>query len=349
MLQYLSTISEISRHLDALQYSQLILLTDTQVRRLCLPILKREVSLFKKIRIIELPSGESYKNLKSCQHIWKKMMQWNVDRDAIMINLGGGVIGDIGGFAASVYKRGIRFIHIPTTLLAMTDASVGGKTAIDFMSYKNIIGVFAEPDYVFICPAFLHTLSFRQLMSGYAEMVKHALVGSASFWEELQAVNPATVDNWLPLIQRSVSIKERIVSKDYRESGARKVLNFGHTIGHALESHALNNRHKLLHGHAIALGMIAEAYLSVELGYLSSQTHEAICAYLLPHYAPYGRHKTISFNALRPYLYQDKKNKNGSLRFSLLKSPGSPVWDIACSEQDVKNALRYLRELLQTS
>jgi 3-dehydroquinate synthase len=227
----------------------------------------------------------------------------------------------------------------------MVDASVGGKTGIDFKSYKNAIGFFSEAEKVFICTDFLNTLPDDELLSGYAEVVKHALISSDAKWEQVSNLDPLVIDNWLLMIQHSVAVKQNIVQQDYKETGLRKVLNFGHTIGHAIESYAMKQKKPLLHGHAVALGMIAESYLSMIKCNLPPGDFAAISGYLLQHYGKYADVK-VSYKSLKKYLLNDKKNSKGEFQFSLIEEIGKPVYNISCSEQDVKNALGQLKDLL---
>jgi 3-dehydroquinate synthase len=318
---------------------------DENTRACCLPLLLQAAPVLNNAFIIEIPAGESLKNLATCEVIWKELLKQHIDRNALLINLGGGVITDMGGFVALAYKRGIHFIQIPTTLLSMVDASAGGKTGIDFKGYKNAIGFFSEAEKVFIYPDFLKTLPDEELLSGYAEVVKHALISDADVWKKLQQQNPLEIKDWLSVIQHSVSVKQNIVQHDYKEQGLRKVLNFGHTIGHAIESYSLKKKKPILHGHAVALGIVAESYLSMIKCNLPPGDFAEINSYLLQHYGKYCSVK-LSYKSLKKYLLNDKKNSDGNIMFSLIEEIGKPVFNITCSEQDVKNALGHLKDLL---
>jgi 3-dehydroquinate synthase len=264
-----------------------------------------------------------------------------LDRKALMINLGGGVIGDMGGFCASTYKRGIDFIQIPTTLLSQVDASVGGKLGVDFNGLKNHIGVFKEPIAVFINDDFLSTLNSRELRSGYAEIIKHALIADSNKWVKLQSIQSLQEVDWLPLIKESVAIKEYITTTDPTEKGLRKVLNFGHTIGHAIETHYLFITDKrLLHGEAIAIGMICEAWLAFKKGYLSISDVEEIKSYILNIY-PYTSIPLIDIEPILTHIYQDKKNEGGKLLYSLLNKIGDSNFNIQITYEETKEALLY--------
>jgi len=344
-ITFLNSLSEINAFLKGRKYSRHVILVDENTRACCLPLLLNEVPILNEAFIIEIPAGEENKTLETCQLIWEQLLKQNIDRNALLINLSGGVITDMGGFIASAYKRGIPFVNIPTTLLAMVDASAGGKTGIDFNNHKNAVGFFREAENVFIYSHFLKTLSDEELLSGYAEVVKHALISDATLWKELLQLNPLKVKDWKQIIERSVAVKQKIVRQDYKETGLRKVLNFGHTIGHALESYSLRKKKPMLHGHAVALGMMAESYLSMILCKFPVEDFAEINAYLLQHYGKYCS-VNLSYKSLEKYLLNDKKNSNGNFQFSLIEQIGKPVFNISCSEQDVKNALRHLKDLL---
>ena len=254
---------ELKKTLKAYQFHKKFLLVDENSFTHCVSEFIVQTDLTNDIEIIEIESGEENKTLEICQYIWQTFLDFNADRKTLLINLGGGVITDLGGFIASTYKRGIDFINVPTTLLAQIDASVGGKVGIDFNNFKNIIGVFNEPKLVVIYPYFLKTLNKRQMLSGYVEALKHGLIADKLYWKILQTGLLSDANNWEKLIESSIEIKNNIVKNDFEENGERKKLNFGHTIGHAIESHSLkHDKFPLLHGEAIAIGIICEAYLS---------------------------------------------------------------------------------------
>ena len=296
-------------------YSQIAILVDENTKRDCL----HKLSNFDNSIIIEIKSGEEYKNINTCNFIWEQLTKNNFDRNSLLINLGGGVIGDMGGFCASTYKRGIDFVHIPTTLLAMADASVGGKLGIDFNGFKNQIGIFNNPKSVLINPTFLETLPENQLKSGFAEAVKHALISDVNLWKELQNTSFENLD-WKNIIKTSVQIKNKIVSDDPFEKGDRKKLNFGHTFGHAIESYYLEKRTPILHGEAVFMGMILET----EMSFLSEMDKNEIKNYILSNFAlPYTPKK---YN-LHKFLINDKKNQDGKISFSLLNKIGNCTID----------------------
>jgi len=320
------------------EYSHIAILVDEFTNKYCLPIIQDLLpSNFTKILI---KSGEHHKNLATCERVWDRMTQANMDRHSLMVNLGGGVIGDLGGFCASTYKRGIDFIQIPTTLLAQVDASVGGKLGIDFHGLKNHIGVFQLPKTVLIDPKFIETLSIQQKKSGFAEIIKHCLIRDEQEWNAIRQQSFEELD-LSKLIAHSVAIKEAVVLEDPKETGLRKILNFGHTLGHAIETYLLDQgKRKILHGEAIAIGMIAEAFISHQRDLISLQELEEIESYLFENYGRVKLHpeeisKIIALTA------QDKKNKGKEIRFSLLTGIGDCGYDIPVSASEMKKAIQY--------
>ena len=309
--------------LDASKYSKIGILVDENTKEFCLPLL----SEFKKSIIIEIKSGEENKNIDTCNLIWKELTKNCFDRDSLLINLGGGVIGDMGGFCASTYKRGIDFIQIPTSLLAMVDASVGGKLGIDFNGLKNQVGLFSNPKTVIINPKFLETLLENELKSGFAEVVKHALITDKNLWNHLKNSNLLDLD-WEEIIETSVQIKNKIVVSDPKERGERRKLNFGHTFGHAIESYYLQKGTPILHGEAIFMGIILES----ELSSLSVSEKNDIKNYILSNFSlPYTPSKSDLLNFLR----NDKKNKEEEINFSLLNTIGNCTINNLFSEDEL--------------
>ena len=266
-----------------------------------------------------------------------------LDRQALVINLGGGVIGDMGGFCASVYKRGIPFITIPTTLLSQVDASVGGKLGIDFLGFKNHLGVFQLPEAVLIAPEFLATLPQRELRSGYAEVIKHGLIRDATYFRALPSTNWQRQD-WARIIRHSIEIKKAVVQVDPKESGLRKILNFGHTIGHAIESFYLTRSQPLLHGEAIAIGMIAEGFLSFEkIGFSFEELNEMSTMLL----TIFGKVELDpnDCDRLVELCAQDKKNEGSTQLFTLLPKIGDCNYNIAVTREEIKHAILYYQQL----
>jgi 3-dehydroquinate synthase len=285
-----------------------------------------------------------HKNLATCSLIWEEMTRLQLSRQALLINVGGGVIGDMGGFCAGVYKRGIAFVQVPTTLLSQVDASVGGKTGVDFNGFKNHLGVFQIPEKVFIVPAFLQTLPAREIRSGYAEIIKHWFIAKAASFAAQKAIGLHTKD-WKALIEESVAIKAAVVAADPLEKGLRKVLNFGHTIGHAIETFFLNQGGPdLLHGEAIAIGMICESYLSHRKGLLPAGELKAIEEFIL---GIYGR-VAIAATDLLPIsalALQDKKNTGTVIKCTLLNGIGQAVYDQPISLEEIRDSIRYYTSL----
>ncbi len=309
--------------LDVSNYSKVGILVDENTKRDCLHKLpKIENSI-----IIEVTSGEINKSISICNYIWEQLSEHNFDRDSLLINLGGGVIGDMGGFCASTYKRGIDFIQIPTTLLAMVDASVGGKLGVDFNGLKNQVGLFSNPKAVLINPEFLQTLPEDQLKSGFAEVVKHALVSDKNLWKEIISV-PFTEMNWEVIIETSIDIKNKIVISDPFEKGERKKLNFGHTFGHAVESYYLEKGTPILHGEAVFMGIIKESEFSSLTDLDKNQIKNYILSnFQLPHFP--------SKSELLSFMRNDKKNFDKKINFSLLKEIGNCTINNLFSEDEL--------------
>jgi 3-dehydroquinate synthase len=335
----IAPISEsLATFFDQNEYSHIAILVDEFTNKYCLPIIQDLLpSNFTKILI---KSGEHHKNLATCEQVWDRMTKANMDRHSLLVNLGGGVIGDLGGFCASTYKRGIDFIQIPTTLLAQVDASVGGKLGIDFHGLKNHIGVFQLPKAVLIDPKFIDTLSIQQKKSGFAEIIKHCLIRDEQEWNLIRQQSFEELD-LSKLIAHSVAIKEAVVLEDPKEAGLRKILNFGHTLGHAIETYLLDKgKRKILHGEAIAIGMIVEAFISHQRDLISLQELEEIESYLFENYGRIKLH-TEEISKIIALTAQDKKNKGKEIRFSLLTGIGDCGYDIPVSASEMKKAIQY--------
>ena len=312
-------LQKLARKLEELAPSQVLVLSDEHTSEACYP----HISAFlPKHHHHRIPAGEHYKNLDTCRFIWQVLTSRRFDRHGLVLNLGGGVLGDMGGFAAATYKRGLRFIQMPTTLLAMVDASVGGKLGIDFNNFKNHIGLFTEPEAVFIWPSFLETLPEMELRSGYAEVIKHCLIADAAAWDFHRKRDDWKNQDWEGVIRHSVAIKSAIVERDMRESGERMALNFGHTIGHAIESYYLNTDKPLMHGEAVALGMIAESWLSFQEGLISDQSYGHIRTFINSVYPDISISKGNE-KACWQLALQDKKNLAGALRCTFIEGPGA--------------------------
>jgi 3-dehydroquinate synthase len=331
---------DLVRYLSTRKYSKLGVIADSHTVQTCYPLIQ---SSLPEHAVFAFDAGEIHKNLETCSQIWQWMTEQAFDRKALIINIGGGVTGDMGGFCASTYKRGIRFINIPTTLLSQVDASVGGKLGIDFMGYKNHIGVFTQPEAVIISDVFLKTLPEAELRSGYAEIIKHGLIANANYFESLKTENWAS-QNWKDIIEVSVGIKESVVSRDPKEEGLRKILNFGHTIGHAVESHYLDTSNHLLHGEAIAVGMLAEAFLSQKYLRLGHEELQKIESKILGVFGKVSIPED-DFEAIISLCFQDKKNEGSILNFSLLTKIGHCEYNIAVGKEEILQSLRYYNDL----
>ena len=336
-------LSSLPAFIEERGYSQVLILVDRNTNDHCLPVFQAAVPDLIHYDIIEVDPGEENKNIDYCIGVWKTMLDFGADRKALMINLGGGVITDMGGFAASTYKRGIDFIQIPTTLLSQVDASVGGKTGIDMDNVKNIIGTFTQPQAVFISSRFLESLDERQIISGFAEIIKHGLIQDKALYDTCKAQGIHAVSP--ELVYRSVQIKNSVITQDPTEKGLRKILNFGHTIGHAIEGLSLfNDNNPLLHREAIAIGMICEAWLSVKYNGLSEVELEDITNTFLSIYPAY-QYTEEHYGPYLELMKNDKKNEDNKIGFALLNSIGDCSYNVYVSEEDIIAALDYYRNL----
>ncbi len=328
----------LNQFLQEKKYSKVFFLVDEQTEKHCLPLLISQLQI-AEYDLIEITSGEENKNIDFCIGIWRMLIDFGADRNSLLINVGGGVITDMGGFAASTFKRGIDFVQIPTTLLSQVDASVGGKTGIDMDHLKNIIGTFAQPKAVFIDTFFLRTLPQRQLFSGFAEMLKHGLIADRTYFNLLKEASPETID--AEFIHHSINLKNNVVLQDPEEKGLRKILNFGHTIGHAVESFSLQEgKNPLLHGEAIAIGMVCEAYLSHKKTGLPGEELNEIVQTFQKFYEKQSI-KEASIPALVELMKSDKKNNSGKINCSLLTQIGQCTIDIFCNEDELCESLSF--------
>ncbi len=322
-----------------------ILLVDENTLRHCVPYFDLNTSVFNEAEIIEIIPGEESKSIETCQQIWETISDFECDRNTLLVNIGGGMITDIGGFVASTYMRGISYINIPTTLMAQVDASVANKTGVNVNHIKNQIGSFYAPKAIFINPEFLVTLPKAELLSGYAEMLKHGLIQDAAYWKKLTETTLGTSsDIAAGFIEQSINIKLNIVNQDPFENGIRKILNFGHSLGHALETAALYHQKPLLHGEAVALGMVGEAYLSNMVGKLSSPELIEIQTAIKRIYA-HVNPVLDDFQEIIDIIKHDKKNQHGKFRFSLLERIGHANYDIEVSQEAIIESLDYLKTI----
>lgn len=312
------------------KYDKVILLTDDNARRCCLPLFSDLVDTNNYV-VVTISHGETNKNLKTVSKVLKKLIENNASRHSLMINLGGGLVTDIGGFIASIFLRGVNFVNVPTTLLAMTDAAIGGKTGVDFMNYKNLVGSFAEPQAILIINDFLMTLPKRELLSGMVEMIKYGFVIDKKMLD-------LSKDNYTDFIMPAVFMKQSIVDLDKRDDSARKILNFGHTVGHAIESYFVEDENCLSHGECVALGMYCSLWLSVKLIGLNKE--------ILKQYRQiYNKFfnklivNDMDIDRLMSIMTHDKKNHDGEYRFVLLKGMQKPVIDVMVSFDEAKNAV----------
>ena len=338
---------------------RLFVLTDDNTRRLCWPVVK-DYGCLAAAQLITIPAGDEHKNLTSLSHVWQQLQQGGATRHSLMVCLGGGMVTDLGGFAASTFKRGIAFINIPTTLLAMVDASVGGKTGINFCGLKNEVGVFSEAQAVIICTRFLQTLDMQNVLSGYAEMLKHGLISNKEHWAELlrfpiESLNRQDGQDFsvgqdpsgglASLLARSVAVKERIVEADPHEQGLRKALNLGHTIGHAIEEWSFTpTPNPLLHGYAVAYGLVGELYLSAVKCHFPTDRLRQTVQFVREHYGT----PAITCNdypALLRLMTHDKKNTAGTINFTLLSDIGELQLNQSATDEEICEALDFLREM----
>lgn len=336
--------SQLNTFLHGKSFSKIFILVDENTHEYCLPVLLGNMETDLGFEILEIEAGEEMKNIQTANQLWEILTEMQADRKALVINLGGGVITDMGGFVASTYKRGIQFINIPTTLLSMCDASIGGKTGIDLMHYKNMVGTFTFPEQIFVYPPFLQTLPFKELRSGFAEMLKHGLIADQLHWDNLIKIQKLDVESLLPHIQTSMAIKQDVVDQDFHEKNIRKTLNFGHTIGHAIESSCLEQGNPVLHGEAVAAGMICEAHLSHLEGLISKEDSEMIIDHVRRYY-PYLDISDFKDEDLSALLLNDKKNTEKKINFSLLSGIGSCVYDHECSQKNIEKSLHFYRKL----
>ena len=337
----------LTQAIDEVKHDLLFVLCDETTERLCLPVIS-DFECMRGAQLITIPATDTHKTLESLSHVWSELQRMGATRHSLMVNLGGGMVTDLGGFAASTFKRGIPYINIPTTLLSMVDASVGGKTGINFGGLKNEIGVFNNARSVILDTTFLRTMDHENICSGYAEMLKHGLINNEEMWAELLNFDLESLDNLEHLdilgrmVAESVAVKQRIVTEDPTEQGIRKALNLGHTAGHAFESLALE-RKPVLHGYAVAWGMIVELYLCcVKTNFPQNQMRQTV-AFIKENY---GRMEITcdDYPHLIELMHHDKKNQGNSINFTLLGGIGDIRINQTATEEEIKDALDFYRE-----
>ncbi|MGV8095864.1 MAG: 3-dehydroquinate synthase [Mangrovibacterium sp.] len=336
---------ELEKIVSRFPFGKVFLLTEEVPEKLCLPLIQPLIER-AGIRKVVIGGGENNKSIHSVGKVWEFLSKSGADRKSLLVNLGGGMLTDLGGFAASTFKRGMTFVNIPTTLLAQVDASLGGKTGINFNGLKNEIGVFKEPDAVLIHTGFLKTIDKKNFLSGYAEMIKHGLIKSPEHWKELQEYDLENIDYDVleKIIAHSVAVKDWHVQNDLTEKNIRKALNFGHTVGHAFESYALYRDRPILHGYAVVYGMIVELYLSFRRTGFSENEMKHIAGWLLD---KYGKFEIIQKDYIDLYelMTHDKKNEASRINFTLLSRIGRVEINQDCSKELIFEAFDYYRKL----
>ncbi|MBK7270109.1 MAG: 3-dehydroquinate synthase [Flavobacteriales bacterium] len=319
------------------------ILGDENSLRQCLPELLAHVAALREAPTIAIPPGESSKSIEVCTALWSHLAGSGAERSSVLIVLGGGVVTDVGGFVGATYMRGIRTVHLPTSLMGMVDAAIGGKNGVDLDGIKNMVGTVRQPAAVYVHIPFLRTLGKRELMNGAAEMLKHGLVLDADHWHAVRAAPWHDLDALTPLIMRSAELKCEVVSRDVQEHGERRLLNFGHSIGHALEAASWEGPHRgLLHGEAVVVGMLCESWLSWRLGLMPREDHDHIAEQLLMRYKhyPFG---SSDHHRMLELMSHDKKNQDGRFRFTLLESIGKGRIDVEVTAAQAAEALDHYR------
>ncbi len=332
-------LERLGEYIRISDFSRIVVITDSNVERHYLPRVRG--ALQQDLCTIVLKPGEHTKNIHTVIHIWEQMAAYACDRKSVVINLGGGVIGDMGGFAASTYMRGVPFVQVPTSLLAQVDESVGGKVGVNFQHMKSGVGAFAQPHAVIIDTNTLHTLPDREFYSGFGEIIKHGVVWDESYYQLLQHKDPRDYSSseMTDIITQSCAIKAAIVTQDITEQmGIRKIVNFGHTIGHAIEVLSFDTSHPLLHGEAVSIGMVAEAELSRLCGYITQADVDTLVATLEKAHLPVGA-EGYSVKAIEELIKKDKKNAFGQIKWTLLEQVGKAIYDVKADGELVRKAI----------
>ncbi|MFO7745879.1 MAG: 3-dehydroquinate synthase [Psychroflexus sp.] len=337
---------ELNQLIKKQSYSSIFILVDTNTNEFCSKFLSEKIEANVEIEWIEIEPGEEHKTILTCNEIWKTLSENGADRKSLLINLGGGIVTDIGGYAASCFKRGIDFVHVPTTLLGMVDAAIGGKNGVNLDSLKNQVGIIRPPRLVLVDVGYLATLPPEEMRSGLAEMLKHGLIANADDFFSFEDLSQFQVDKLPELIRDSIKVKTNIAEEDPFENGLRMALNFGHTLGHAIESYHMEStsKAKLLHGEAVAIGMILALKLSVEVLQFDSNKCDKASQIIRTYF------KTVEFSedditSIKTYLKHDKKNSAGNVNFVLLKDFGQPKINCKVSDEQIKKAFAYYKSL----
>ena len=320
-------------------HSATFILCDTNTNEHCVRFLLETIPALNEVPIIEIPDGEESKSLEIVAQLYEELLHHNADRQSLLLNVGGGVISDIGGFVASTYKRGIDFINIPTTVMAQVDAAMGGKCGIDLMDVKNAVGLFSWPLSVLVFTGFLDTLPEKELKSGFAEMLKHALIADADYWEALSHVNPNEASHIAVFVKRSNEIKSEITNEDPNERSVRKKLNYGHTIGHAIESFFLKKSEPITHGYAVGWGMVLENRIAVKLEMLNASLAQTIENRILDIFGPLPSFNKEELEQIFQFMLNDKKNKNGVFHFSLITDIGQCSFQVEVSDEIAREVI----------
>lgn len=338
--------TQLNSYLENANHSKIFILVDSNTHEYCFSLFMSKIEGDYDIEVIEINEGEIHKNIETCSGVWSALAELGADRKSLMINLGGGVVTDLGGFIACTYKRGINYINVPTTLLSMVDASVGGKTGVDLGNLKNMVGVISESEMVLVDIAYLDTLPQDQMRSGLAEMLKHGLIQDKDYWKQMSDLANLTLNDLEKLIYDSVIIKNKIVKEDPTEQNIRKYLNYGHTLGHAIESFYLTHPDKptLLHGEAIAIGMIMEAYLSTKVLSLSTDELSEISKVILNTF-PKVEIDSKDYQDIINLLIYDKKNEKGNIYFVLLPGIGNAQFNCTVSDSLILESFEYYNSL----
>lgn len=336
--------ADLTSAVEAVEHDKTFVVTDETTARLCLPVI-RGCANISDAALITIAAGDEHKDTESLMHVWRELSSRGATRHSLVINLGGGMVTDLGGFAASTFKRGVSFINVPTTLLAMVDASAGGKTGINFNGLKNEVGVFNDAKYVIINTLFLKTLDTDNIVSGYAEMLKHGLISDTATWKELVTFDLCHPDlhQLQAMVARSVAVKERVVAADPHEKGIRKALNFGHTVGHAFEALSLKRHRPVLHGHAVAAGMVCELYMSCVKTAFPTDIMRQTVTFIRDNYGSIDI-DCDDYDELYELMTHDKKNVAGVINFTLLGAIGDIRINQTASRDDIYAALDFYRE-----